>query len=472
MYTYRRKYRIGPGSIFFMIVFILITIGMGYLFYMDKGNFWDMLPFVCIPAIIISLILTIFNFTRRTRGSSFFIVFFLLSLTGLILLNFFGPFALKNKAEKSKDYSQSINYYNTLLSNYPNSKLANNALEKISYAYYSNSNYMEAIDSFKKAIDSEIFSSDNLEIKNKLEECYTKLAQDYYEKAQDYYKNEKYDQSAESYLNAVEVLEEIKSNFPDTNGAFIAIYKIPEYLYNAALNFNKTKDWEKSIEALENIINNYNDSEYFNSAGILLFDTYINRAVELVGKHDNIKGVEEFLKIFDLEVEDKYFSNISGYNKREVFSNISPETLKDIAIDKNTAGNYNEAIFLYEIIIQYNPELKEEIKPLFIDSKISLIASSNYNEFVTSTLVRKFWGPEKSILIIENNTEFDLTVYLKGPEYKIIIVEKNSTIEIEISAGTYEAASELTSPDILPYYGEEVTYEEGRKYTTPFESKI
>ena len=67
-------------------------------------------------------------------------------------------------------------------------------------------------------------------------------------------------------------------------------------------------------------------------------------------------------------------------------------------------------------------------------------------------------------MIIENNTEFDLTVYLKGTEYKIIKVEKNSTSdEIEISAGTYESALELTSPDILPYYGE-VTYEEGQKY--------
>ncbi|GAH66879.1 unnamed protein product, partial [marine sediment metagenome] len=60
--------------------------------------------------------------------------------------------------------------------------------------------------------------------------------------------------------------------------------------------------------------------------------------------------------------------------------------------------------------------------------------------------------------------EFDLTVYLKGPEYKIIKVEKNSTSdEIKINAGTYEAASELSNADILPYYGE-VTYEEGQKY--------
>ena len=56
-----------------------------------------------------------------------------------------------------------------------------------------------------------------------------------------------------------------------------------------------------------------------------------------------------------------------------------------------------------------------------------------------------------------------LTTYLKGPEYKIIKVEKNSTIEIEISAGIYEAASELSNPDVLHYYGK-VTYDEGQRY--------
>jgi len=464
MYTYRKKYRIGPGSIFFMIVFILITIGMGYLFYMNIGYFWDMLPFVCIPVIIISLILTIFNFTRRTRGSSFFVVFFILSLTGLILSNFFGPFALKNKADKSydnKDYSQSINYYNTLLNNYPNSKLADNALEKISYAYYYNSDYTEAITYFKKAIDSEIVSDNDLEIKEIFEDCYSKLAQYYYN-------NEKYSQSAESYLNAVEVLEDIKSNFPDTNEAFIAIYKIPEYLYKAALDFNKTKDWEKSIEALENIINNYNDSEYFDDAGYLLFNTYIDKATELASNLNYAESVEEFLKILDLEVQNNNYNNISDYEKRGVFYNIQPNTLKSIARDKYNSGSYKKASFLYEIIVEYNPELEEEINPLLIDSKLKLIASSTYNSLAPAVPERKFWGPEKSILIIENNTEFDLTIYLKGPEYKIIIVEKNSTsAEIEISAGTYEAASELTSPDILPYYGE-VTYEEGRKYRVKY----
>ena len=459
MYTYRKKYRLDPGSIFFMVLFILAILGMSSLVYIDKGKFWDMLPFVSIPVIIISLILTIINFTRRTRGSSFFILSFIISITCLILSNIFGPSSLSYKAEKSfnnKDYSRSINYYDTLLKNYPNSRLANNALEHISFAYYSNSNYMEAINSFNKAVDSEIFNDDNLEIKKILEQCYSKLAEDYY-------KNEKYDQSAESYLNAVKILEEIKINFPDTNEAFIAVYKIPEYLYNAALDFDKTQNWDKSIEALENIINNYNDSEYFYDASYFLSSIYINKAAELVSNLNYIEGVEEFLKILDLDVLDFNYNNISGHEKRKVFSNIPSGTLKSIARDKYNSGYYKKSLLLYEIIVEYNPQLEEEVNPLLIDSKLNLIASSTYNSFEQPVPERKFWSSENSILIIENNTEFDLTAYLKGPEYKIIKVEKNSTIEVEISAGMYEAASELSNPDVLPYYGK-VTYESGQKY--------
>ena len=145
---------------------------MGYLVYIDKGRFWDILPFVSIPVIIISLILIIFNFIRRTKGSSFFIIFFLLSIAGLILSDIFGPSVLAGKAQKSydnEDYFQSINYYNALLENYPNSRFADNALKNISLAYYLNSDYPDAIESLEVAIDSKTVSENDLEIKNILE---------------------------------------------------------------------------------------------------------------------------------------------------------------------------------------------------------------------------------------------------------------------------------------------------------------
>jgi len=458
MYTYKRS-RIGPSSIFFIVVFTLAAAGMGCLAYINKGRFWDILPFVSIPVVAVSLILIIFNFIRRTRGNLFFALFFLLSLAGLILSNIFGPSVLINKAQQSydnEDYTQSIDHYNTLLDNYPGSSLSGNALENISYTYYSNADYAEAITSFKKAIDSEIISDSDLEVKKILEDSHLKLAQDYYS-------SENYDRAAESFINAVEVLKEIKDNFSNTNEALLAVYKIPEYLYNAALSFNKIDDLEKSVEALEEIINDYNESKYFDPAGSLLFDVYIDRSTKLVGSFNYTEGIEEFLKILDLEVEDRYYSDISDNIKREIFYNIPTDTIKSAASDKYSSGSYKKAAFLYEIILEYNPELGEEIDPLLVDSKIKTISSSNHSAFTVSVPERKLWGQEESELIIENNTEFDLILYLKGPEFVIIRAEKNSTVETEIIAGIYEAASELDSQDVLPYYGI-ATYEEGQRY--------
>lgn len=463
MYTYRKKYRLDPGSIFFIVLFILTITGMGYLIYIDKGKFWDLLPFVSIPAIIISLVLIIFNFIRRTKGSIYFIFFFILFLTGLILSNIFGPTALIYKAERSlasKNYEESIDYYKTLLSNYPGSRLSASAMENISFAYYSNKDYLEAIDSYKNAIDSEIFTSDDLKIKNILVECHSKLAEEYIGKKE-------YGKSAESYLDAVEILEEIKTNFPATNDAFIAIYKLPEHLYNAALNFNRDKNWNKSIETLDYLISDYNDSDYFNEASQLFYEVCIKQSTTLVESHEYIEGVETFLNILNFDGINKGYNNVSNYEEKRIFSNIPSYILKDIAQDNYNSGNYSESLFLCEIIVSYNPQQEEYINPLLIDSKINLVSASNYNPFEPPDLERKFWGSEKSILIIENNTGFVITAYLKGPEYKIITVEQNSIIETEISAGTYEAVLESGNPNNLPDYGN-LTFEEGQRYRSEF----
>jgi tetratricopeptide (TPR) repeat protein len=458
MYTYKRK-RFGPVSIFFIAVFILTAVGMGCLAYLNKGKFWDILPYVCIPVIILSIVIIIFNLIRRNRGNFFFTLFFLSSLLGLILSYIFGPSVLSDKAQnsfESEDYGQSIDYYNELLKNYPGSSLAVNALGNVPYSYYANADYQEAIISFEEAIDSGLISNSDLEVKNIFEDCYYNLAQENYN-------SENYSQAGENYLNAAEVLKEINKEFANTNEAFISLYKIPEYLYNAALSFIKTDDQKSSIAALEEIIENYNSSEYFNLSGALLFDLYIEQAAEMSDNFDYTDGIEEFLKVLDLEVRDKSYHDIPDSKKRKVFFNIPVDTLKDTASNKYSSGSYKKAAFLYELIIEYHPESEDELDPLLVDSKIKSIASSNHNIFTLSAPERKLWGREKSILIIENNTSSYLTVYLNGPEPIKIKADKNSSIETEITAGTYEVASEFTDNDILPCYGT-VTFEEGQRY--------
>lgn len=438
---------------------MLISAGVVYLSYADRGKFWDFLPFICIPVTVISLIFIIVNFARRTKGSFFFILFFLLSITALILFNFFGPSALSRYAEKSfdnKNYEQSINHYRELLDNYPNSRYADTALENISFAYFYNRDYKEAISSFNEAIKMGLLSDDDLEIKKALEECHVSLAEEYYA-------NSAYDYSAENYFKAVSVLEDIKNNFPNTNEAFISVHKIPEYLYKAALGFNKVKNWDRSIECLEIIIGDYDESKYFLDASFLLSHTYINKSEELIRACNYIEGVEEFLKVLDIDALNFDYGSVNDYQKLTIFSNISNDALKKIAGEKYNAGEYRKSILICKIIIEKNPGMEEEINPLLIGSKLKLISSSDYNLLEQPAPARSFRGPERSILVIENDTEFNLTIYLNGPEYRTEELEKNSTGEIEINSGKYEIALESGKVDILPFYGE-LVFEEEQRY--------
>jgi len=463
MYTYKRRARIDAGSIFFIVIFLIASGVIGYFALTDKGKSWDILPFICIPMIIISLILVIVNFARRTRAGAFFVLFFILSVVGLIMSNFFGPLALINNAENSfdnKNYEEAIYYYKTVLDNYPGSRHVNTALKKIPSTYFYNKNYEEAISSYNEAIELGIINGNDLEIKKNLEECYIKSAERYY-------KNNKYLLSAENYFEAVMILEDIKNNFPDTNEAFIAEYKIPEYLFKSASGFDKVKNWDRSIECLEKIIREYNDSNYFSDACHLLLDTYFKKSRELILDNNYQKGIEEFLKFLDLDSADYIYSNISDHQKQMIFSNIPPDTLKKIAKDNYNSGSYKKSLFLCEIIIEYNPEMEEDIVPLLVDSKLKLISSSDYKLLEQPSPLRRFWGSKKCILVIENNTEFDLAVYLKGPEYKLIKIEKNSSQEIETTPGIYKIAMDSNNTDILPYYGE-IAYEEGQKYLVEY----
>ena len=85
MYEYTRKSRMGLGSILLIILFVLSIIGLGVLFFLNKGNFWDILPIASIVIIVLSLIFAIFNMARRAEGGFIFILFFIIFLAGLII---------------------------------------------------------------------------------------------------------------------------------------------------------------------------------------------------------------------------------------------------------------------------------------------------------------------------------------------------------------------------------------------------
>ena len=145
MNIYANKRSASGGSIIFIVLFFLVFISSGYLFFVDKGKFWDYLPFICIPSLVITLILLIFYFVKRNSSGFIFTIFFLIFLSGIILSSIFGPFALISSANENysnKQYSEAAINYKKILDTYPNSRYAREALINISGSYYRNGNYL------------------------------------------------------------------------------------------------------------------------------------------------------------------------------------------------------------------------------------------------------------------------------------------------------------------------------------------
>jgi len=65
MYEYKRRNKLGFGSILLIIIFIMAIIGQIVLYFINKGKFWDILPIASIVIIVLSLIFAIFNMARR-----------------------------------------------------------------------------------------------------------------------------------------------------------------------------------------------------------------------------------------------------------------------------------------------------------------------------------------------------------------------------------------------------------------------
>ncbi|MBN2072415.1 MAG: tetratricopeptide repeat protein [Actinobacteria bacterium] len=467
MYKYTDKNKLGPGSIFFIILFTTSAIGLGVLLYLDKGKFWDILPYISIPVMVLSLILAVFNLVRRTAGRFIFIFFFIISAIILVLSGIFGPFALKRRAEQhfeDSKYGQSIELYEKLLTEYPNSSHAPEALSKIALAYYKNQDYAESLNSYKKALELKIVSWDDLEIKKIFSESHFLLAGQYAAE-----KN--YLPAAENYLKSADILKEIKEGLPDTNEAFIAEYRIPGYLAKAGENYIKDNDYDNAINILERLLDNYPDpaGEFYNQAISMLLGAYIEKSILLSGNLQYSEAVTEFIRIFSLPVEEDI--SIPRYKKETIFRNVPAGTLKSIARDRYGSGDLVPALFLFQTFLEYYPDSINEVAGYIVDIKMKIITEERYSTYIQSDPGKWVGIPGMSRVFFENQTTFDINIYLKGPAGSLIIeVPADSFYEVDLKFGEYDILAELESTEILPYFGK-VLYDENRQYREVFSLK-
>lgn len=58
-------------------------------------------------------------------------------------------------------------------------------------------------------------------------------------------------------------------------------------------------------------------------------------------------------------------------------------------------------------------------------------------------------------LTFENNTGYQIVVYLSGPTEKAVMLESNSSRTVELNAGQYRIGVETPSASFMPFYGEQ-----------------
>jgi len=464
MYEYNRRRKIGPLTILFLFLFASSLIGLSILSYLNKGKFWDMLPFFCIPIIVFSLILAIYNLARRCNAGLVFILFFIIFTIGLVLSSIFGPFALQREAVRSldeKNYADTIEKYDLILENYPNSRYGPEALREISFAYYYNNQYGSALTSFDKAFEIDIIDPEELLVMDIYSDIYFKIAETHQAK-------EEYLEAADNYFKSTELLKQIKSDFPDTNEAFIAEYKLPQYLFLTSENYNKYGNILGEIEILQEIITDYSESDFYQEALEAIDDAYIDHAAILASNSEYKGAIEWFIKYLEIYPEPE--RNLLLNNKiKKIFEGASPALIKQSAAAAFSQGDHSIAVFLYEILIKYNPGYFEEISKYIVDSRIILAQSSPYNEILHSVTEKYINTPEIAIIAFQNNTEKSFIAYIKGPENYIVEISPEEYSEAEIIPGEYTILVEPEDKDILSYMGNMI-FEEYRKYTEVFET--
>ena len=465
MYTYNKRRKTGPGSILFLVLFACSLIGLGIISYLDKGRFWDMLPYFCIPIIVLSLILAIFNLARHSSIGFLFIFFFIIFAMGLVLSSIFGPSALRREAARSyesKDYSMAISSYGMILDRYPDSRHAPEALKNISFAYYYDNQNIKALSSFDEAISTLIIDPEELQVKQMLSDIYFRLAESHAG-------NKEYGPAAHDYLSSVDLLKQIRTGFPDTNEAFIAVYKIPQYLYHASQNYNKSKNWEGSVVVLEEIISEYPESDFYKNAADAIGDAYLEHASELGSRSEYEDAISWFIKY--LETDPVPLRNFLLDRKiGQIFEDAPPRLIREFADSQYYGGDYQSAVFLYTILVEFNPGYMEEITPFLVDSKISLAMSSPHNETLQPKAGRYIEMEGASMLVFKNNTDFLVALYLKGAGSYILNIEAGQSAEIEVGSGEYELLVEFDTDDLLPFLGSRL-YDEKRTYTEVFETE-
>ena len=465
MYEYKRRNRLGFGSILLIILFIMAIIGQIVLYFINKGKFWDILPIASIVIIVLSLIFAIFNMARRADGGFAFIIFFIIFLGGLVLSSLYGPFALNRNAQKAVDsgnYSDAIKNYTEIINKYSTSKYYSDAIKSIADNYVKTGDSKNTIKYLSLAIEKKIIDPENIEVKKMFSDSYSKIA----EKA---YENGDYNNSALNFVLAINVLKEIYKNFPDSDEAFISTYKIPQYLYKAADSYKKIDNFDQSIEILNELIKDYPESDSAKQSGNMIFNSYFEEAMTLIENLKYKEALDEYLTALEFASSSGIQVSSSSYNA-QIFSKIPQETLLEYGTVICSEGKHEGALNIFSYMLESYPEMSESINPYYAICKIAIISKTNYEKLPEISGPSKIKNQGNFVLSLSNKTEKEYVFYFSSSSGSVFRLKAKGKLDITLPMGSYEIAvqpSDNTSP---VYYGQ-FNFEENKKYSLIFLEK-
>ncbi len=456
MYTYKKKRRTGPVSILFIVLFLLSAAILAYLWYTDKGIFWDHLPIASMVIVFFSLVFAIFNFIRRNAAGFIFILFFIVFVAGVVISGLFGPFASNLRAEnyyKDGLYAEAIGEYLKITEEYPTSKYYENAIKNLPFAYYEVDDLDQAFLYLKKAEEKELITAD-LKVKDIYIESYLRLAERHTAQSQ-------YRLAAGYYMEAMDLYRQIQKEYPGSDQAFIAETKIPELAFLAGTSFWKVPDWDRSIDLFTEVIDKKPGLDLAEKASEMLFVSHVNKALEHKNDLKYSEAAVEFLNIMETFTSQKDSYRVSHY-REVILSDIPRYHLDNIAYDFFRETEYGKAAYLYRAIIDFNPENAEEYIPLLSKSKIEYAKTIRFRDLAFDGDPSAIYIPETSILEIENSSTNSATLYLVGPQEGMVFIFGESTSATELAPGTYQAVLELDKEESAPFFGNLILEERNR----------
>jgi outer membrane protein assembly factor BamD (BamD/ComL family) len=463
MYHYRRNNRLGGGSVFFIVLFMLATGILAYFYITDTGRFWDILPIASIAIMGLSFIVFLFNLLRRISGSFIFFMFFLIFLAALVFSSLQGPFALYRQANKSveaNDLESASENLKAIIADYQGSRYYEEALLMIPYIYNDLGDPEEAVYFFELAGEEGLIDMDELEVNIILSDSYISLAESSGEPGI----------RAENYLAAASYLKNVVERYPESNEAFVSYYKIPSYYYEAAAIYRDNEEFQESIDLLNEILEEYPQSDVIEQSNQLLFRNHIERSQKSASEFNYLEALQDYAVAQEIASENNMDGLIEYYSGL-ILKDISVDILKNYAQSLFNENQYSRALFIYENILQNNPELSEEINPFIAQSKVKMISQSRYQGFDEIAEAR-IWSPENFTFILVNRSQVPLSFYIGRPGAQSIDLGPNERIDLTREAGRYEIAIEPVGANgILPLYGS-IGFEENTRYTFTFDYQI